>query len=147
MPVSLGIDAEGLRTLAKDLRTAKAAESRILRDALKAGAEIVAVDARSRASWSSRIPSTIKANGSTAGRAWVTAGGPGAPHATFWEATTGSGHRHPVFGRRDRSGWTWTDKPGPRPFMVPALQAKADQVADFFADAIVSVFAEGGFRF
>lgn len=131
-------DADELRLLARDARAAGPAAARGLKGGVRAAGEIVAADARSRAGWSSRIPGSVTVRSSVRA-AVVEAGGDTAPHAAPYENEGRPGtFRHPVnaWARRDRAEWVWADNPA-RPFLHPALMARADEVADVIAAAVV----------
>ena len=97
-------DTAQLRRLASALKTAAPASRKEMNRSLRAAAEIVAADAKSRAAWSSRIPKSIRVQGG-ARRLRVVAGGPGAPQAVGYEVGSqgqASGKfRHPVFSSID----------------------------------------------
>ena len=106
------------------MRKSRPEVHREVRRAVKAAAELVAEDARRKASWSTRIPGTVKAsvlgNGTAAS---VRAGGAKAPHAKALENAGRDGmFRHPVFPdqSKTRSEWTWVSQQA-RPFLHPAL--------------------------
>lgn len=116
------VESGGLKKLAQAARRADRDIARTLRTGLKAAGEIVARDARSRAAFSSRIPSSIKVS-TARGSVTVKAGGSSAPDAAPIE-NKGKGHvRHPVFGHMN----VWTDKNSPPAYLHPALDAKREE--------------------
>ena len=113
------VDVAGLQALGRDLHRASRDEYGHFRKSYKAAAEIVAVEARARASFSTRIPRSIRTSGTMKG-ATVKAGGSRAPHGPIYE----KGGRHPVFGNRDRR---WVPVSG-RHYLNDALHAKMTEV-------------------
>jgi hypothetical protein len=131
MPENVGVTVTDLSRLSRDLRKANKALAGKWRQSLKKAGQIVADRAKTNASWSDRIPGTIKVS-ATQRRVAVKAGGDRAPHAAPFEGADGKAKfRHPVFGHRK----TWVDQEV-RPFLLPALKASLDQVADAVADAL-----------
>lgn len=122
-------DASSLRTLGAQLRKAQPAMYRAAKTSLRAVGEKVAVRARANASWSTRIPATVKVRSAGLTSVIVSAGGPAAPEAKPLEHAGASGtFRHPVFGNRN----VWVDQQA-RPFLHPAamedLQGSAEAVS------------------
>lgn len=115
-----------------------------LRPKVRAAGNIVARDARLRASWSTRIPAAIRVRTAFAKSPGVRVSVDlrKAPHAKPYENEGRPGKfRHPVFG--NRSNWV-TQKA--RPFLGPALQAKSDAAAHDIADAVDRATRDAGFR-
>lgn len=109
--------------IARDMRRLEPETRKAVRPRLRRAGELIAGEARRNASWSSRIPSTVRVVTSfRANREGVTvrAGGPSAPHARPYEGITARGDtfRHPVYGR------DWWVAQATRPFLLPAVQAK-----------------------
>ena len=149
--IQVTFDRQGFRETARQIRSQDRALWTQMRHEMKDVADVVARDARSRASWSTRIPGTIRTSATLTG-ATVTAGGKNAPHAAPYEVgskRSGAGEfRHPVprgrtplyRGRAYKSGRrssTWVDGNGneavwvnqkTRPYMVPALMANLSTV-------------------
>lgn len=144
----MAVDAQGLRQLSKDLRKIGDKElSKQLRVGLKQAGEIVAAAARSNASWSTRIPGSIR-TGVTQKGVYVRAGGRAAPHAiTFEGKSNGGDRRHPVFARSDetRQEWTWVTQTA-RPFLKPALNDNVNKVVTEVADELEVAFTNNGFH-
>ncbi len=136
------IDTTDLVKFAKLM--AQAAEPNLDREfnkALRAAALPVAEVAKQLASWSSRIPATIKIAG---GARWIVikAGGKGAPHAAAFEHKGKPGtFRHPMFGNRD----VWVAQKA-RPFLVPALVANHENIRRDAEAAVILVLREAGFH-
>jgi len=127
MPDSFGIEAQGLRAFARDLRRADKELAKSLRQELKRVGQIVADDARAIISAdSTRIPQSIKVRVNAKGVS-IVAGNARAPHAAVMEGgpTNKPSFRHPVFG--DMSVWVAQDT---HPFMVPALKGNEAKVID-----------------
>lgn len=142
----LAVDVRGLTQLAKDLNKIADKDLRNrLRKGLRAGGNIVAAAAKANASWSGRIPGSIRVGVTTKG-VYVRAGGPKAPHAVVFEGKVDGGdRRHPVFATGDRGTWHWAVQPK-KPFLVPALNANAEKVAALAADEIEKAFKDNGFH-
>lgn len=154
------VDLAGLRQLSRDInRTGDLAIRARFRQGLKDGAQHVVVAARRNASWSHRIPGSIRVGVTTRG-VYVRAGSAAAPHAVTFEGTaSGRPRRHPVFRsapghvpsgfRRvtpgDRSTWHWAAQE-PRPFLLPALTANVDNVVERVANAMQEAFYDIGWR-
>lgn len=108
--------------------------------------EDVAADAKSNASWSTRIPGTIKAKASTprgqSVRVQIKAGGPEAPHARPFEGIAGnSTFRHPVFGNRDN----WVSQ-ATRPFLMPAMNKNRDTLRKAIVTAVEDAASTAGWK-
>lgn len=130
-------------TIIADLRRLSRETRKEVRPKLKEAGEIIAADARSRASWSSRIPRTVRVRVSfRAGGEGVTvaAGGARAPHARPYEGTTQNPFRHPVYGNRE----VWVAQPA-RPFLNPAAAAKADEAGRAIEQALAEAAKALGF--
>ena len=120
---SFTIDVRGLRRLSRDLRAAAPAMAVELPTGLKAAGSVVAEEAKSQSSWSTRIPGSVKtrASGTTA---TVIAGGSAAPDAAPFENRGKTGaFRHPVFGNVG----VWVSQQA-RPFLAPSLEAKSTEL-------------------
>ncbi len=125
------MDASELRALSRALKKAEPALAKDFTRALKDSAEIVAVKARANASFSSRIPKTIRASGTTVS-AKVVAGGDAAPHAAPLEhGGKGGTFRHPVYGNLN----VWVPQPA-HPFLTPAGEESAPLVQERVEKAV-----------
>jgi len=143
---SISVDVTGLRQLSRDINSSGNRYLKLrLQQGLREGAEVVAVAARSKAAFSTRIPDSIRV-AVTARGAYVRAGSARAPHAVTFEGTASGGpRRHPVFARGGRATWTWVPQ-SPRPFLLPALIQTTDQVVEKVADAMERAFLDMGWR-
>jgi len=165
-----------LGTVMKDLdkKQQAAVKSQIRRAVTELGKDLT-TQIKSNASWSRRIPATVKMSvtfGPKSAGASVVAGGKNAPHARPLEmgnknvyevkmrapkgnhlgygtsrvAPSGRGLRHPVFARKDKTRDEWTwTESAVRPFFFAAVQQR-----DFYFTARVQkmlddVAAEIGF--
>lgn len=127
-----------LGKIPQELRTA-------LRPELKRVADVIATDARGRASWSTRIPGAITTSirfGARDPGASIRGRAARAPHERPLEGITGNAtFRHPVHGHRDR----WVVQ-ATRPHLVPAAEAHMDDVLSAAAETVDRVAREHGFR-
>lgn len=109
-------------TIARDLRALPKETQQAVRPELRRVGRMVAREAAVKASWSTRIPATIKVVTSfQTNREGVTirAGGKTAPHARPYEGiTSGSTFRRPVYG--NYKVWVTT---ATRPFLLPAAES------------------------
>lgn len=135
--------ADDLTRLAADVRREMGHVQDEAVKELQAGMQEVVEAAKANASWSRRIPASIKVVPSKTGGS-IQAGGPDAPHAKTFEGPQGP-VRVPVYGRGDRATWTWVTQ-APRPYLEPAVEAKMDAVAEKAAEAIDIVFRRAGFK-
>ena len=103
---------------------------------LREAGEFVAAIARSNASWSAKVPGSVKVLGGTSG-VYIRAGGPRAPAGYPNEV---AGVRHPVFGH---DPWVTNEN---RPFLAPAGDSGADGAAEIVARVIDDWAHEYGFR-
>jgi hypothetical protein len=113
--------------IARDMRALPEETRKAVRPALREAGAIVQKDAQARASWSGRIPASIKVVTSfRQNREGVTvrAGGTGAPHARPYEGLSSRGgtFRHPVHGN------DWWVAQASRPFLFPAAEANVAAV-------------------
>ncbi|WP_163571030.1 hypothetical protein [Fodinicola feengrottensis] len=129
-----------LRNLARDLKTAVGSSPKELAKGLRSAGQIVAAAAASNASWSTRIPQSIKVSGG-AQSVTVRAGGDAAPHAAAFEGTKGAVFRHPVYGQSE----VWVDQAA-KPYLAKAANDNADAVAEEVAKVIDAVMRNAGFK-
>ena len=136
---------QGLRATTKAIKHAQALEGPTALGAdpagdlgkrLKEAGELIAGIARGNASFSSRIPGSIKVGGGRSGVV-VRAGSTKAPHAYAFEL----GKRHPLFG--NRNFWYPTDHIA---FLEDAATAGAEAAAEIVARVIDDWAAEHGFE-
>jgi hypothetical protein len=125
----LEINTKDFAKFVSDLKssglTSDAEMAKQLGKAFSQGGKTIAALAKSNASFSSRIPSSIKARRSGA-RVSVQAGGPTAPDAAPLDNKGRGGlFRHPVFGNKN----VWVNQPA-RPFLQPALEKGAPGVIE-----------------
>ncbi len=115
---------------------------------LREAAQIVADDAKLRsARWSRRVPLSVRLMGG-ARSVTIVAGGPAAPQAYTMEGRrSGAPIAHPVYGRNDRprSDWTWVKQP-PRPFLMEAIDSKANELLIVFSKVVEDWAKEKGFK-
>jgi len=133
-----------METIARDMRALPEATRKVVRPALREAGNLVARDARQRASWSSRIPATVRVEGTfRADREGVVirAGGGNAPHARPYEGLTSGGttFRHPVFGN------DWWVSQAARPFLMPAAEAQSGAATEAMTNALNVAAASLGF--
>jgi len=138
--------------IAADMRALPEAARKPLRARLLAGGESLVADAKARASWSTRIPNTVRMEVSfRADREGVRiiAGGRNAPHARAYEGiTTGKTYRHPVHADSahfTREKWTWVEAPT-RPFLLPAAEAIEGPLTVGVQQALTEAAVVIGFR-
>lgn len=135
-----------LQEIARDMRALPEETRKAIRPALKKAGEQVRREAAVNASWSSRIPATLKVTASFRQNregVTVTAGGPNAPHARPYEAiaTRGTTFRHPVFDRDT----PWVTEPT-RPFLRPAAKAAGPTSEAMIREAMDDVGQSLGFH-
>jgi len=130
-----GIDPVSFRRLQKDLKRLEPEVRKAFNREMKTLAGGIATDAKRNASWSTRIPSSIRVS-ATSTRVGVRAKRTLAPHARPYEGfgrgdSRRSSFRHKVFGNPG----VWVSEPT-RPFMAPAARAHQKE---FEKDAKVAV--------
>lgn len=115
--------------IAADMRALTPETRKAVRPKLREAGRMVVEDAKGRASWSTRIPPTIRM--ATSFRedregVTITAGNKATPHARPYEDVPGRGQfRHPVHANSKnftRKGWAWVTQTS-RPFLFPAAMA------------------------
>jgi hypothetical protein len=100
-------------------------------------AKAMAEDAKRRASWSTRIPGTVKASAQGMNTAVVKAGGASAPHAAAFEHAGKEGpFRHPVHGH---DVWVSQDA---HPFLHPAAIARLDTTVEALGTAVSTAVSD-----
>lgn len=131
--------------LARDLHRMGAAGRKRLKRAMEQAGQAALSDARSRASWSSRIPSAISLRPEVRGDRFgvsLRVSASAAPHGRPFEGLGGGGQfRHPVFGDRE----TWVPQ-ATRPYVWPAVRGRAPQVTAALGTAYEEAAREAGFR-
>lgn len=123
------VDTKQFSALTRGIRATGPAGARAVRAALRECAELVKRNAEARASYSSRIPGSMKAR-ATAVNFKVSAGGDAAPNAAPIENKGKGFVRHPEWGNRER----WTDKNSHPAFLSPALEEETDAILELIAD-------------
>jgi hypothetical protein len=131
--------------IARDMRNLTPETQKAVRPKIRKAGQLVADDAKRNASWSSRIPPSIRVRTSfRANRENVTVlvGNKNAPHARPYEGITsrGSTFRHPVHGRE------WWVAQDTRPFLIPAAEAKQVEAADLISSALTDASIALGFK-
>jgi hypothetical protein len=126
------VDTRGLSRLARDLRVASPEAWRAYRESVRVVAQVVLRDAQSRASFSSRIPESMRIRTTGAGNVKIIAGGEAAPDAAAIENRGRGFVRHPVFGDRE----DWTSKNSHPAFLAPALDAHREEVVKGIEEAV-----------
>lgn len=113
--------------IARDMRNLPPEARKAARPKLREAGQVIQKRAQANASWSSRIPASVKVVTSfRVNREGVTvrAGGTNAPHARAYEGLTtrGDSFRHPVYGN---DWWVAQDT---RPFLIPAVEESSAEV-------------------
>ena len=143
MPSRYSASGNPMAVIARDLRALPEEARRAVRPALREAGKVVAREAMVNASWSSRIPGTIRV--STSFRlnregVEVRAGGGNAPHARPYENLGEPGtFRHPVYGNN------WWVSQAARPFLFPAARSSEGTVTSMMAETMDDVAASLGF--
>jgi hypothetical protein len=109
-----------------------------LRVRLRAIGEVVAQDARADASYSTRIPQTIKVRVTSGGNVKVVMGGDAAPDAVPIENKGKGFVRHPTFGKRGAGDWT--SKNSHPAILLPAFAKRADWALEEMERAYMDTF-------
>lgn len=137
--------------IVNDLRNLPEEYRKAVRPRLRQAGEVLAQNARSRASWSKRIPPTIRVQVSFRHEregVTVVAGGKNAPHARPYEGVRGNQEfRHPVFAdskNKTRRGWRWVSQ-RTRPFLLPAAEATQIQTTTGVREALDEAARNIGF--
>lgn len=138
--------------IAADMRALTPATRKAIRPKLRAAGRMVVDDAKSRSSWSSRIPGTVRMTTSfRVDREGVTvsAGTRSTPHARPYEDVLRRGRfRHPVFAdakNRTRKGWIWVTQQS-RSFLFPAAEARQAEATAAIRSALDEAASELGFE-
>jgi hypothetical protein len=145
---SFFIDTSQLKEFGKRLRATSPAVAKVLRLRLHEVGDVVAEAAREEASFSTRIPGSIKVRVSgfgvkIVGNATATGAAPEgtAPDAAPLENKGQSGSfRHPVFGDREN----WVDQKA-HPFLAPASERTKVQVEEMALSIIDDTLKSVGF--
>jgi len=135
----------GLRIVNAKLRDIPRELRSTIRPRLVAAGEMLRAAAASEASWSTRIPASLRVTAKFAGAragVFVIASQRKAPHARALEGISGNSQfRHPVFG--DEEDWV---SQATRPFLSAALARHGDDAVDAVTDAIDEAMLTEGFH-
>ena len=136
-------------TIAEDMRRLPREARKHARPKLRQAGDLIGAEAQSRASWSTRIPATVRVTTSfrfDREGVTVSAGGPSTPHARPYEGTRRNPFRHPVYPDQDvtRSDWTWVSQAA-RPFLIPAGRALSYQAEPLIMQGLGEAAAVIGF--
>ncbi len=127
------ISSQGLALLRADLSRVPEDMRGQVRKAVRAAGQSTLDDARSNASWSSRIPGALTMRVSLAGNypgVVVLARASVAPHARPYEGILSDPFRHPTWGTPP-----WVPQSA-RPFLFPAAEANAEPFRQGVRDAV-----------
>ena len=127
----LKVNTDGLGQLAKFLKAAADGTDKRLKLGLKNAGSIAANKAKGNASWSTKLPGSVKVSVSQRAVA-ITAGGRNAPEAISYEVHG----KHPVWSKNRKR---WNKTPLKRPFMKPAATQTAPQVAGAILEAVADI--------
>jgi hypothetical protein len=136
------IDTSSFTNFGTAMRSASRRLKTVVSDALVDVASETAEAIRSNASYSKRIPDSVKVTKMDVG-AMITAGGPDAPDAEPIENKGKGFVRHPIFvpqASMPGPSGSWTAKNSHPPFMAPAVlaaQAKVEEAASAALDSVL----------
>lgn len=138
--ITTRIDSRSIARASREVRRASPEAWKALRIRLREIGEVVAADARSDASFSKRIPGSIKVRVTSGGNIKIVMGGDAAPNAVPIENRGRGFVRHPVFGNRE----VWTSKGSHPAILLPAFARRADwaleEMQRTYLDTFVRVF-------
>jgi hypothetical protein len=141
-------DTKQFSALVRGIRASGPAGKEAVRTTMRESAEIVKAEAADRASYSKRIPGSLKAR-ATATNFKVSAGGEAAPNAAPIENKGKGFIRHPVFLTYDQahSGddaykGRWTEKNSHPAFLHAALEVKEEEIVELIADRLTEAVAK-----
>jgi hypothetical protein len=146
---TIHVDLASFKHLARDIRRAAPGLSAELKRRLRAAGAGIVAQAKARASYSTRIPGSIK-SGARGLTVVIQAGGSRAPNAVPIENKGRGFVRHPVFVPRAElpgPAGSWTDANSHPAFLAPAFkEGAAEAAAEIGAavDSIVRQIAEEG---
>lgn len=148
-------NTDAMKALAKALESLNPATDKAVRQRMSKAGDIIADQARANASWSHKIPRTIRSTVFRGTSVRVTAGYKSVPIARWYELgrTNASAiWRHPVFPSSKwalkgigeaRKHWHWATQRDPkRPYLKPALEQSKEQVAKVLLNAIIDTAEE-----
>jgi hypothetical protein len=143
MPSRYSAGGDPMAVIARDMRALPEEARKAVRPALRKAGMVVAREAQVNASWSSRIPGTIRVVTSfRVNREGITvrAGGASAPHARPYENLGDPGaFRHPVHG----NDW-WVSQTA-RPFLFKAARSTEGTVTAMVTETMDEVAQSLGF--
>lgn len=141
--LAVRIDSRSIARASREVRRASPEAWKALRVRLREIGQVVAGDARGDASYSDRIPQSVKVRVTGGGNVKVVMGGDAAPNAVPIENKGRGFVRHPTFGHKDR----WTSKNSRPAILLPAFARRADwalaEMERAYLDTFIRVF-EGG---
>lgn len=129
---SVFIDTSQLKDLGRQLRKGSPELARQMRTGLREVGQVVAEEAKHRASFSKRIPGSIRVRTTSGFSVSVVAGDGNATDAAPIENKGKGFVRHPVFGNRD----VWTSKGSHPAFLAPAADASQAAIEERTAKVI-----------
>lgn len=133
---SVSIDTSQLKDLGVRLRKGSPELGRQMRTGLREIGQVVADDAKRRASFSKRIPGSIKVRTTSGFSVSVVAGGGNATDAAPIENHGKGFVRHPIFGNRN----AWTAKGSHPAFLAPAADASRAAIEEKTVKVIDNTF-------
>jgi hypothetical protein len=141
---SILIDTKQFSALTRGIRASGPAGRAAVRGAFRDSAAIVKAEAWRRASFSRRIPASLKAR--AAGNSFkVSAGGEAAPDAAPIENKGRGFVRHPIFVPLDKlpgPPGSWTEKNSHPAFLSPAFEATEEEVIELITDRLTAAVAK-----
>lgn len=144
-PLVFRAQSPDLRQLYTDLRAVPGNMTRELRKGVVAAAKPAVAAVKEEASWSSRIPGSIKAKASFGARSTsvqIIADPAVAPEAAVLNhGGRGGQFRHPVFGNRNN----WVNQAA-RPFFETAVRRTQPQIEQAIVAVMDEVARKAGFR-
>lgn len=146
MPTTSGsaitVDVSGFTRLSRDLKAANPSMQKALLASIKKQVTAGVIPAaKAAASWSTRIPGTVRAS-VTAKGVGIRAGGAKAPHAAAYEDVGQHGvFRHPVMGDRE----VWAEEQS-RPFLTPSLKTQEQQILGAVIKGMDNWAEKAGFK-
>lgn len=141
--IAARIDARSIARASREVRRAAPEAWKALRARLLVIGNAVAEDVRADASYSTRIPGSVKVRVTAGGNVKVVMGGDAAPNAVPIENGGRGFVRHPVYGHD-----VWTAKNSRPAPMLPAYAKRAEWAARemerAYLDTFIRVFESGG---
>jgi hypothetical protein len=141
---SILIDTKQFSMLVRGIRASGPAGKAAVRGAMAESAAIVKAEAARRASFSRRIPASLKAR-ATATNFKVSAGGEAAPNAAPIENKGRGFVRHPIFVPLDKlpgPPGSWTEKNSHPAVLSPAFEATEEEVIELITDRLTDAVAK-----